>query len=163
MRSPRTMTGLTNPNTQAELNVALQWVAERQGELHRELAGLTRVQSALRMALMSRREEPRPGSVSEESGDDALAAAESASPAPPASDPYYFDFSEVDLTGCRNNRDRIRRLAGASGGTIRLRDAVDAVHNGGGWSGKRENLRTNVGKLLREMGERIERGVYRVI
>ena len=71
-----------NPNTQAELNVALQWVAERQAGLHRELGGLTRVQSALRMALMSRREEPRPGSVSEESGDDALAAAESASPAP---------------------------------------------------------------------------------
>ena len=136
---------MSKPGTQDELHAALRWVADRQAELHRELDGLFRVHSALHMALSSRTEEPRPRTLSEGS-----------------SDPYSFDFSAVDLTGCRSNRDRVRRLAEASDGIIRLRDAVDAVYNAGAWAGKPENLRTNLAKLLTEMGERIDRGVYRL-
>ena len=160
MRSSRELTASTSPGTQADLNAALQWVSERQAELHRELAGLTRVQSALLAALRGGTEEHGTVLARREG---TLSPVEPTSPVPPAPDPHFFDFSGVDLTGCRNNRARIRRLAEASGGTIRLRDAVDAVYSAGGWTGKREHLRTNLGKLLREMGERIDRGVYRVI
>ena len=138
---------MSKPGTQDDLYAALRWVAERQAELHRELDGLVRVHSALHMALSSRTEEPRPRTLSEGSAN---------------SDPYFFDFSAVDLTGCRSNRDRVRRLAEASDGIIRLRDAVDAVYDAGAWAGRRENLRTNLAKLLTEMGERIDRGVYRL-
>ena len=147
-----------NPGIQAELNAALQWVAGRQAELHRELAGLNRVQSVLLTALRSRTEEA--GRVPA-SGDVSLTPGESTAPVP-AADPYDFDFSGVDLSGCRTNRARIRRLAAASGGTIRLLDAVKAVYAAGGWGGKPEHLRTNLGRLLAQMGERIDRGVYRV-
>ncbi len=160
MTSPGNTNGTTNPGIRAELNTALQWIAECQAELHRELARLNRVQSALLMVLRSRTEEPETASGG--NGDAASSAGESAGPVP-TEDPYYFDFSGVDLSGCRTNRARILRLAEASGGTIRLLDAVKAVYAAGRWRGKSQHLRTNLGRLLTEMGERIDRGVYRVL
>ena len=72
------------------------------------------------------------------------------------------NYSGVDFTGCRTNRQRLCRMAAASDGFIRLRDATDTLFNLGFSSGKKENLRVGLARILSNRGERIEEGVYRM-
>ena len=72
------------------------------------------------------------------------------------------DYSGVDFTGCRTNRQRLYRMATKSDGLIRLRDATDTLFALGFTAGRKENLRVGLARILSNKGERIEEGVYRL-
>ena len=72
------------------------------------------------------------------------------------------DYSDVDFTGCRTNRQRLYKMAAASDGLIRLRDATDTLFNRGFSAGRKENLRVGLARILSNRGKRIEEGIYRL-
>ena len=74
----------------------------------------------------------------------------------PTLDLYYLDFSVEALSGRHRMRAGILLLTGESVGTIRLFDAVNAVYAVDRWLRGSEHLRTDLGRLLAQIGERID-------
>ena len=68
----------------------------------------------------------------------------------------------MDFSSCSNDRERILRIAQAADGTVLLKDATDAIYALGTARGKKASLRSNLARILVDVGERIEAGVYRV-
>jgi hypothetical protein len=71
-------------------------------------------------------------------------------------------YADVDFSSCSNDRERILRIAQAADGTVLLKDATDAIYALGTARGKKASLRSNLARILVDVGERIEAGVYRV-
>ena len=146
----------------ADLHAALAWVSSRQTALLEELAALDRVSSvfhqvlAIQNQLVGRVDQPGAGhdgcQLQRQAEDDQSASS------PEIPNPY----ADVDFSSCSNDRERILRIAQAADGTVLLKDATDAIYALGTARGKKASLRSNLARILVDVGERIEAGVYRV-
>lgn len=166
---------MTPPKNDIRLNAnimeVLAWVERRRAALHEELAALRSRQAELLDELASA------DRVAEMlTSDDHVSVRQAAT-----HEPLYVEqdsdreginftttldspvnYSGVDFTGCRTNRQRLYRMAAESDGFIRLRDATDTLFNLGLSAGRKENLRVGLARILSNRGERIEEGVYRM-
>ena len=156
------MTSGPNSELRMDLLASLAWVSSRQTALLQELAALNRASSVFHRALAIL-DQPA-GFV-----DQPAARHDGCQPQPraegdqSASGPDTPDlYTGVDFSGCSNDRERILRIAETTDGTVRLKDATDAIYALGFAKGKKTSLRSNLGRILSDVGERLETGVYRV-
>ena len=156
------MTSTPNSDLKTDLHASLTWVSSRQTALLEELAAWNRVSSVFHRTLAIL--DKPPSFADQPAAGHGLCQlqlrAEDDRPASNIENPN--PYADVDFSGCNNDRERILRIAKVADGTVQLKDATDVIYALGFAKGKKASLRSNLARILGDIGERVETGVYRV-